>query len=66
MGAGAGRDPAPHVRDNETVGVTPPHDGPVPHGNLCIKSRFGYQHVRNRERPVRGARTWDESRNDAR
>ncbi|MFB7511419.1 hypothetical protein, partial [Streptomyces broussonetiae] len=27
---------------------TSPHDDPVTHGNLCIKGRFGYQHVQNR------------------
>ncbi|CAL9391105.1 Periplasmic nitrate reductase [Streptomyces sp. enrichment culture] len=37
-----------HVRDNEIVKVTSPHDNPVTHGNLCIKGRFGYQHVQNR------------------
>ncbi|MDQ0597740.1 putative molibdopterin-dependent oxidoreductase YjgC [Streptomyces canus] len=30
------------------MGVTAPHDGPVVRGNLCIKGRFGYQHVQNR------------------
>lgn len=34
-----------HVQDNEIVKVTSPHDNPVTHGNLCIKGRFGYQHV---------------------
>ncbi|MFD4568400.1 2Fe-2S iron-sulfur cluster-binding protein [Streptomyces sp. NPDC058467] len=37
-----------HVQDNEIVKVTSPHDSPVTHGNLCIKGRFGYQHVQNR------------------
>jgi predicted molibdopterin-dependent oxidoreductase YjgC len=37
------------VQDNEIVEVTPPHDNPVAHGNLCIKGRFGYQHVQNRD-----------------
>lgn len=37
-----------HVQDNEIVKVTSPHDNPVTHGNLCIKGRFGYQHVQNR------------------
>ena len=38
-----------HVQDNEVVRVTSPHDDPVTHGNLCIKGRFGYQHVQNRD-----------------
>ncbi|MGW8377561.1 2Fe-2S iron-sulfur cluster-binding protein [Streptomyces sp. ODS28] len=38
-----------HVQDNEIVKVTSPHDSPVTHGNLCVKGRFGYQHVQNRE-----------------
>jgi len=37
-----------HVQDNEIVKVTSPHDNPVTHGNLCIKGRFGYQHVHSR------------------
>jgi predicted molibdopterin-dependent oxidoreductase YjgC len=37
-----------HVQDNEIFKVTSPHDSPVTHGNLCIKGRFGYQHVQNR------------------
>ncbi|GGQ84481.1 hypothetical protein Saso_59430 [Streptomyces asoensis] len=37
-----------HVQDNEIVKVTSPRDNPVTHGNLCIKGRFGYQHVQNR------------------
>ncbi|MCG5220948.1 2Fe-2S iron-sulfur cluster-binding protein [Streptosporangium soli] len=36
-----------HVQDNEIVKVTSPHDNPVTHGNLCIKGRFGFQHVQN-------------------
>jgi predicted molibdopterin-dependent oxidoreductase YjgC len=37
-----------HVQDNEIVNVTSPHDHDVTEGNLCIKGRFGYQHVQNR------------------
>jgi predicted molibdopterin-dependent oxidoreductase YjgC len=37
-----------HVQDNAIVKVTSPHDQPVTHGNLCIKGRFGWQHVENR------------------
>jgi predicted molibdopterin-dependent oxidoreductase YjgC len=38
-----------HVQDNSIVKVTSPHDHSITHGNLCIKGRFGYQHVQNRE-----------------
>jgi predicted molibdopterin-dependent oxidoreductase YjgC len=38
-----------HVQDNEIVKVTSPSDHSVTHGNLCIKGRFGYQHVQNRD-----------------
>jgi predicted molibdopterin-dependent oxidoreductase YjgC len=34
-----------HVQDNHIVRVTSPHDQFVTRGNLCIKGRFGYQHV---------------------
>lgn len=34
-----------HVQDNRIVKVTSPHDQPITHGNLCIKGRFGWQHV---------------------
>lgn len=37
-----------HVQDNDIVKVTSPHDNPITHGNLCIKGRFGFQHVQNR------------------
>jgi predicted molibdopterin-dependent oxidoreductase YjgC len=37
-----------HVQDNEIVKVTSPHDHDVTSGNLCIKGRFGFQHVQNR------------------
>lgn len=46
---GVGCDLTLHVQDNEIVKVTSPHDNPVTHGNLCIKGRFGYQHVQNRD-----------------
>lgn len=36
------------VQDNEGVEVTSPHDGPVAHGTLRSKGRFGHQHVQNR------------------
>lgn len=37
-----------HTQDNEIVKVTSPHDHSVTYGNLCIKGRFGFQHVQNR------------------
>ncbi len=37
-----------HVQDNEIVKVTSPSEHSVTHGNLCIKGRFGFQHVQNR------------------
>jgi predicted molibdopterin-dependent oxidoreductase YjgC len=37
-----------HVQDNKIVKVTSPHDHSVGHGNLCIKGRFGFQHVQSR------------------
>jgi len=46
---GAGRDVTLQARDNEIAKVTSPHTGPAPHGNLCIKGRFGYRHVQNRD-----------------
>jgi len=33
------------VQDNQIVRVGSPHDSTVTHGNLCIKGRFGWQHV---------------------
>ena len=37
-----------HVQDNSIVKVTSPLDSDVTSGHLCIKGRFGYQHVQNR------------------
>jgi predicted molibdopterin-dependent oxidoreductase YjgC len=37
-----------HVQDNEIVKVTSPADADITRGNLCIKGRFGFQHVQNR------------------
>lgn len=42
-----------HVQDNEIVKTSSPHEHSVTHGNLCIKGRFGFQHVQNRK-PDRG------------
>ena len=36
-----------HVQDNRIVKVTSPHDQFVTRGNLCIKGRFGFEHVQN-------------------
>ncbi len=45
---GAGCHLTLHVQENETVKVTSPHGTAVTHGILCIKGRFGHQHVQNR------------------
>jgi len=37
-----------HVQDGEIVKVTSPDDHDVTRGNLCVKGRFGFQHVQNR------------------
>jgi predicted molibdopterin-dependent oxidoreductase YjgC len=39
-----------HVQDNEIVKVTSPDDHDITRGNLCIKGRFGFQHVHTRGR----------------
>jgi len=38
-----------HVQDNRIVKVTSPPDHDVTNGHLCIKGRFGWQSVQNRE-----------------
>ena len=40
-----------HVQENEIVKVTSPMDHSVTQGHLCIKGRFGWQFVQNREKP---------------
>jgi NADP-reducing hydrogenase subunit HndD len=35
------------VQDNEIVRVDSPLEHSITHGHLCIKGRFGYQHVQN-------------------
>ena len=42
-----------HVQDNEIVKVTSPLDHDVTRGHLCIKGRFGWQFVQNRD-PIQG------------
>jgi predicted molibdopterin-dependent oxidoreductase YjgC len=37
-----------HVQDNTIVKVTSPDDHDITRGNLCIKGRFGFQHVQVR------------------
>jgi predicted molibdopterin-dependent oxidoreductase YjgC len=37
-----------HVQDNQIVKVMSPPDAGITRGNLCIKGRFGFQHVQNR------------------
>ena len=36
-----------HVQDDRIVKVTSPMDVDVTHGHLCVKGRFGYEHVQN-------------------
>ena len=38
-----------HVQDNSIVKVTSPLDASVTEGHLCIKGRFGFEFVQNRE-----------------
>lgn len=38
-----------HVQDNTIVKVTSPDDHDITRGNLCIKGRFGFQHVQARD-----------------
>jgi predicted molibdopterin-dependent oxidoreductase YjgC len=38
-----------HTQDNRIVKVTSPDDHDITRGNLCIKGRFGFQHVQARD-----------------
>jgi predicted molibdopterin-dependent oxidoreductase YjgC len=38
-----------HVQDNQIVKVTSPLDADITRGHLCIKGRFGFEHVHGRE-----------------
>jgi NADP-reducing hydrogenase subunit HndD len=38
-----------HVQDNDIVKVTSPLDNSVTEGHLCVKGRFGFEFVQNRE-----------------
>ncbi|HEY7114237.1 MAG TPA: 2Fe-2S iron-sulfur cluster-binding protein [Thermoanaerobaculia bacterium] len=46
---GVGCTLALRVQDNEIVRVTSPLDHDVTSGHLCVKGRFGWQHVQRRE-----------------
>jgi predicted molibdopterin-dependent oxidoreductase YjgC len=39
-----------HVQDNQIVKVSSPADHDITRGNLCIKGRFGFQHVNPKPR----------------
>ena len=41
-----------HVQDNRIVKVTSPQDADITHGHLCIKGRFGFEHVHGPEQPA--------------
>ena len=38
-----------HVQDGDIVNVTSPDDHDITRGNLCVKGRFGFQYVQNRD-----------------
>jgi predicted molibdopterin-dependent oxidoreductase YjgC len=40
-----------HVQDERIVKVTSPVASSVTHGQLCVKGRFGFAYVQNREEP---------------
>jgi len=39
-----------HIKDNYIYKVTSPFDAVVNHGNLCVKGRFGYDFIYNKDR----------------
>jgi predicted molibdopterin-dependent oxidoreductase YjgC len=43
-----------HVQDNQIVKVSSPDDHDITRGNLCIKGRFGFQHVHTRPADTSG------------
>ncbi len=54
---GVGCDIELHVQDNSIVKVTSPLDHDITRGHLCIKGRFGFAFVQNREpSPTEGER----------
>jgi predicted molibdopterin-dependent oxidoreductase YjgC len=44
-----------HVQDNQIVKVSSPDDHDITRGNLCIKGRFGFQHVQAHPADTRSA-----------
>lgn len=42
-----------HVQDNRIVKVTSPMDVQITHGHLCIKGRFGFEHVQEQPPPAK-------------
>jgi len=52
---GVGCDLELHVQDNSIVKVTSPLDHDITRGHLCIKGRFGFEFVQNRETARPGA-----------
>ncbi|HEY3945035.1 MAG TPA: 2Fe-2S iron-sulfur cluster-binding protein [Solirubrobacteraceae bacterium] len=44
-----------HVQDNQIVKVSSPDDHDITRGNLCIKGRFGFQHVNVERGPKKPA-----------
>jgi predicted molibdopterin-dependent oxidoreductase YjgC len=43
-----------HVQDNQIVKVSSPDDHDITRGNLCIKGRFGFQHIQAQAADTRG------------
>jgi predicted molibdopterin-dependent oxidoreductase YjgC len=39
-----------HVQDDRIVKVTSPPEADITHGHLCIKGRFGFEHVHGRDK----------------
>ena len=39
-----------HIKDDYVYKVTSPFDAVVNHGNLCVKGRFGYDFIYNKDR----------------
>ena len=39
-----------HIKDDYIYKVTSPFDAVVNHGNLCVKGRFGYDFIYNKDR----------------
>ena len=39
-----------HIKDDYIYNVTSPFDSVVNHGNLCVKGRFGYDFIYNKDR----------------